>query len=195
MTCRRLTRAGVAVAVAVLALAGCGVTGTVVDKGFRTTPIRTGSKTTQYQPCWWVKVRDDSGKTHTACTSNRAWKKPARATTGPADQHERRPGGCTRRGVWVAPIPLPRRSTTLMTIIHLSPVGGEEPTAADLAAIDREMPLIEAEMNLLDAEIALDNAGPDALPLARRRVRRAERRVLEVTRKLANREPETEDAA
>lgn len=82
-----------------------------------------------------------------------------------------------------------------MTIIHLSPVGGEEPTAADLAAIDREMPLIEAEMNLLDAEIALDNAGPDALPLARRRVRRAERRVLEVTRKLANREPETEDAA
>jgi hypothetical protein len=82
-----------------------------------------------------------------------------------------------------------------MTIIHLAPVGGDEPTAAELAAIDAEWPLIEAERDLLDAEIALMNAGREAAALDHRRVRRAERRVLDMTRKLANRDPETEDAA
>ncbi|MFK4091126.1 hypothetical protein ACI2LF_43875 [Kribbella sp. NPDC020789] len=71
---RRVSSAG-ALAVAAFVLAGCGATGTVVDKGYRTTPIRSGSKTTQYQPCWWVKVRDDSGEAHTACTSHSRWEK------------------------------------------------------------------------------------------------------------------------
>ncbi|MDX2974517.1 DUF6284 family protein, partial [Kribbella solani] len=41
-----------------------------------------------------------------------------------------------------------------MTIIHLSLVVGDEPTAAELAAIDREMPLIQADMELQAAETA-----------------------------------------
>jgi hypothetical protein len=82
-----------------------------------------------------------------------------------------------------------------MSIIHLAAVNGDEPSAADLEAIEREWPLIEAERDLLDAEIALINAGREASALDHRRVRRAERRVLDVTRKLANRDPETEDAA
>lgn len=55
----------------------------------------------------------------------------------------------------------------------------DEPTAAELAAIEREMPLIEAEMNLLDAQIRLlmaEGRGPTQLD--RRRVRRAEHNVL-----------------
>ncbi|MFG1909018.1 DUF6284 family protein [Kribbella sp. NPDC048928] len=82
-----------------------------------------------------------------------------------------------------------------MTIIHLSPVAGDEPTAADLAAIEAEWPLIEADLDLLNAQIAVLNAGPQASALDTRRVRRAERRVLDATRVLANRDPETEDAA
>ncbi|WP_371405251.1 DUF6284 family protein [Kribbella sp. NBC_00662] len=86
-----------------------------------------------------------------------------------------------------------------MTIIHLSAVDGDgdsdEPTAAELAAIEQEMPLIEAELDLLTAQIAVISAGPDASVLDTRRVRRAERRVLDVTRRIANRTPETEDAA
>lgn len=54
----------------------------------------------------------------------------------------------------------------------------EGPTAADLAAIEREMPLIKAEIALVDAEIAALTAprGPTALDW--RRLRRAEQRVL-----------------
>ncbi|MFV2021593.1 DUF6284 family protein [Micromonospora sp. LOL_023] len=52
------------------------------------------------------------------------------------------------------------------------------PTAADLVAIEREWPLIEAELALLDAEItALYAEGGPSL-LDRRRVRRAEQRVM-----------------
>ena len=61
---------------------------------------------------------------------------------------------------------------------HLGPVTAE-PTAADLAAIDAEWPLIAAELDLLDAEITLiyaeDHGGPTELDW--RRVRRAEARV------------------
>ncbi|MFU8855035.1 DUF6284 family protein [Micromonospora sp. SL1-18] len=61
---------------------------------------------------------------------------------------------------------------------HLAPVMAE-PTAADLAAIDREWPLIAAELDLLDAEITMlyaeDHGGPTALDW--RRLRRAEARV------------------
>lgn len=56
--------------------------------------------------------------------------------------------------------------------------GRDEPTSADLAAIEREWPLIEAELELLDAEILILTAvgGPTALDW--RRLRRAEARVL-----------------
>ncbi|MFB6397970.1 DUF6284 family protein [Polymorphospora lycopeni] len=54
------------------------------------------------------------------------------------------------------------------------------PTAADLAAIDQEWPVIAAELDLLDAEISLiyaaDHGGPTSLDW--RRVRRAEHRVI-----------------
>ena len=54
-----------------------------------------------------------------------------------------------------------------------------EPSAADLAAIDVEWPLIAAELDVLDAEISLlyaeDHGGPSALDW--RRLRRAEARV------------------
>ncbi len=52
------------------------------------------------------------------------------------------------------------------------------PTPAQLRAIDAEWPLIAAELAVVDAEIAMvrDEAGP--APLDRRRLRRAEHRVL-----------------
>jgi hypothetical protein len=52
------------------------------------------------------------------------------------------------------------------------------PTAEDLAAIEREWPLIEAELALLDAEIRELTAVGGPSPLDRRRVRRAEKRVM-----------------
>ena len=82
-----------------------------------------------------------------------------------------------------------------MSIIHLSAVSSEEPTAADLAGIEAEWPLIAAELDLLDAQIAFINAGPYASALETRRVRRAERRVLQVGRELADADPETEVVA
>ncbi|MGY4772878.1 DUF6284 family protein (plasmid) [Kribbella sp. CWNU-51] len=72
-----------------------------------------------------------------------------------------------------------------MSIIH-PPAGGScEPSAADLAGIEKEWPLIAAERDLLDAQIAFINAGPHASVLDRRRVRRAEQRVMTVKDKLA----------
>ena len=82
-----------------------------------------------------------------------------------------------------------------MSIIHLSAVRGEEPSAADLAAIEQEWPLIEAELDLLNAQIAFINAGPYASVLDGRRVRRAAHRVIEAARVLADRAPETEVVA
>ena len=53
-----------------------------------------------------------------------------------------------------------------------------EPTAADLAAIEAEWPLIEAELAVLDTEIrALSVAGVPS-PLDWRRTRRAVRQLL-----------------
>jgi Family of unknown function (DUF6284) len=55
-----------------------------------------------------------------------------------------------------------------------------EPSAADLAAIEFEEPLITAEIGVLDAEIgildAAERGGPS--PLDWRRLRRANRRVI-----------------
>jgi hypothetical protein len=63
----------------------------------------------------------------------------------------------------------------------------EEPTAADLAAIEEEMPLIEAEMRLLDAEILILLAHPKPTPLDWSRMRRAEALVLREMEKLSHR--------
>ena len=82
-----------------------------------------------------------------------------------------------------------------MNIISLPAVVDDEPTPADLAGIEREWPLLAAELELLDAEISFINAGPAASELDRRRIRRAEHRVLEVARDLADRAPESEDVA
>ncbi|MEU8047006.1 DUF6284 family protein [Micromonospora echinofusca] len=69
---------------------------------------------------------------------------------------------------------------------HLAPIAAE-PTAADLAAIDAEWPLIAAELDVLDAEITLiyaeDHGGPT--PLDWRRLRRAEARVTRAAAELA----------
>ncbi|MEV4466373.1 DUF6284 family protein [Micromonospora echinofusca] len=69
---------------------------------------------------------------------------------------------------------------------HLAPITAE-PTAADLAAIDAEWPLIAAELDVLDAEITMlyaeDHGGPTALDW--RRLRRAEARVTRAAAELA----------
>lgn len=63
------------------------------------------------------------------------------------------------------------------------------PTAADLAGIDAEWPLVAAELDVLDAEIALiyaeDRGGPTVLDW--RRLRRAEARVTRTAADLAAR--------
>ncbi|GAA1566037.1 hypothetical protein GCM10009789_19390 [Kribbella sancticallisti] len=82
-----------------------------------------------------------------------------------------------------------------MKIIHLQAADSEGPTAAELAEIQQEWPLIAAELDLLDAEIAYINAGPAASALDRRRIRRAERQVLAVTRELADSDVLTDGAA
>ncbi|MFI7247264.1 DUF6284 family protein [Micromonospora chalcea] len=71
---------------------------------------------------------------------------------------------------------------------HLAPVAAE-PTAADLAAIETEWPLIAAELDVLDAEITMlyaeDHGGPS--PLDWRRLRRAEARVTRAAADMAAR--------
>jgi hypothetical protein len=63
----------------------------------------------------------------------------------------------------------------------------DEPTPADLAAIEREESLITAEIDMLDAEIgiltAVERGGPSALDW--RRLRRANRRVIRAALDLA----------
>ena len=53
-----------------------------------------------------------------------------------------------------------------------------EPTAADLDAIEAEWPVVEAELAVLDAEISALTTPGGPSPLDRRRVRRAQRRLL-----------------
>ncbi|WP_405615657.1 DUF6284 family protein [Streptomyces sp. NBC_00076] len=60
-----------------------------------------------------------------------------------------------------------------------------EPTAAELDAIEQEMPLILAAVDLLDAQITTLDRTPTELDT--RRIRRARRRVLAEGRDLANR--------
>ncbi|MET8116907.1 DUF6284 family protein [Streptomyces prasinus] len=60
-----------------------------------------------------------------------------------------------------------------------------EPTAAELDAIESEMPLITAELELLDAQITTLDRTPSPLDL--RRIRRVRQRVLVARRELTNR--------
>jgi hypothetical protein len=60
----------------------------------------------------------------------------------------------------------------------ITPGPGAGPTAADLAAIEAEWPLIEAELGVVDAEIRMLSAAGGPAPLDWRRLRRAQRRVL-----------------
>ncbi|MFJ9481691.1 DUF6284 family protein [Streptomyces mirabilis] len=60
-----------------------------------------------------------------------------------------------------------------------------EPTAAELAAIESEMPLILADVDLIDAQIIAMDHTPNEVDT--RRVRRALARVLTEYRILANR--------
>ncbi|WFE27810.1 DUF6284 family protein [Solwaraspora sp. WMMD791] len=55
-----------------------------------------------------------------------------------------------------------------------------DPSPEDLAAIEAEWPLIAAELDLVDAEIAALAAGGGPSVLDRRRLRRAESRVMRV---------------
>lgn len=82
-----------------------------------------------------------------------------------------------------------------MNIISLPAPRSENPSADELGEIEQEWPLIAAELDLLDAEIAYITAGPAASVLDRRRVRRAERRVLTVSRELAAEEAAVDGAA
>jgi hypothetical protein len=82
-----------------------------------------------------------------------------------------------------------------VNMIHLQAVSSEEPTAAELAEIEQEWPLIAAELELLDAEISYITAGPAASVLDRRRVRRAQRRVLAAGRERGADELATDGAA
>ncbi|MEU0084771.1 DUF6284 family protein [Streptomyces sp. NPDC006274] len=66
-----------------------------------------------------------------------------------------------------------------------APEFDREPTAAELDAIDLEMPLITAELELLDTQIVTLDREPS--PLDVRRIRRARQRVLVARRELTNR--------
>ncbi|MEU1496414.1 DUF6284 family protein [Streptomyces sp. NPDC005732] len=64
-----------------------------------------------------------------------------------------------------------------------------EPTDAELDAIEREMPLILADVDLIDAQIIAMDHAPNEVDT--RRVRRALARVLTEYRVLANRTTDT----
>ncbi|WP_329326505.1 DUF6284 family protein [Streptomyces sp. NBC_01689] len=64
-----------------------------------------------------------------------------------------------------------------------------EPTEAELDAIEREMPLIRADVDLIDAQIIAMDHTPNEVDT--RRVRRALARVLTEYRVLANRTTDT----
>ncbi|MDT9681805.1 DUF6284 family protein [Streptomyces sp. TRM76323] len=73
---------------------------------------------------------------------------------------------------------------TPLAAVTAVPFDGE-PSAADLDAIERELPLILAEVDLLDAQImVLDRPVTE---LDARRIRRARHRVLTARRDAANR--------
>ncbi|MER6430916.1 DUF6284 family protein [Streptomyces sp900105245] len=72
----------------------------------------------------------------------------------------------------------------LQSLVTQMPFDGE-PSAAELDAIEQEMPLILAEVDLLDAQITTLDRTPTELDT--RRIRRALARVLAERAALANR--------
>lgn len=70
-----------------------------------------------------------------------------------------------------------------------------EPSTADLADIEQELPLIEAEVLLLDAQIIVLTSDTGPTELDWQRVRRAQRRVLREARALLAVRPVTGRAA
>ncbi|MFJ3934669.1 DUF6284 family protein [Streptomyces sp. NPDC090029] len=72
----------------------------------------------------------------------------------------------------------------LQAVVTATPFDGE-PSAAELDAIESELPLILAEVDLLDAQIMTLGRVPTVLDA--RRLRRARRRVLAARRALADR--------
>jgi hypothetical protein len=68
----------------------------------------------------------------------------------------------------------------------VEPLDRREPSAAELAAIDAEWPLIAAELAVVAAEAEIAAAGAAVTDLARRRLRRANRRVLSAAAMLAS---------
>ncbi|WP_374986544.1 DUF6284 family protein [Streptomyces fradiae] len=73
---------------------------------------------------------------------------------------------------------------TRLSAVMAVPFDGE-PSAAELGAIEREMPLVLAEVDLLDVQITvLDRPVTE---LDARRMRRARNRVLAARRDLSNR--------
>jgi hypothetical protein len=68
-----------------------------------------------------------------------------------------------------------------------------EPTAAELDAIEQELPAILADVDLLDAQIITLDRIPTELDA--RRIRRAHRKVLAERRALANRTTEATGGA
>ena len=64
-------------------------------------------------------------------------------------------------------------------------VADGEPSAADLAAIEAEWPLIAAELDVVDAQVSVLLAGERVSDLDWRRLRRAEARVLRVAAEVA----------
>ncbi|MCD7443742.1 DUF6284 family protein [Streptomyces lincolnensis] len=68
-----------------------------------------------------------------------------------------------------------------------------EPTAAELNAIEQEMPVVLAEVVLLDAQITAMDRTPNEVDA--RRIRRARNRVLAARRDLANRTSATAGGA
>lgn len=71
--------------------------------------------------------------------------------------------------------------------MHTHLIDPDEPTPADLAAIEAEMPLIEAGIDLVDAEIRMLTVIGGPSPLDWRRLRRAEARVTRIAAELAAR--------
>ncbi|WP_030617073.1 DUF6284 family protein [Streptomyces sclerotialus] len=71
----------------------------------------------------------------------------------------------------------------VQAVVTATPVDGE-PSAAELDAIEREMPVIQAEVELLDVQISLLDQPPSEL--GAQRLRRACRKVLAARTALAN---------
>jgi hypothetical protein len=71
--------------------------------------------------------------------------------------------------------------------LHHTAAFDPEPTAADLAAIDIEAPLIAAEVAVVDAEVAIVCAPRGPSDLDWQRLRRARRQVLREAAALAAR--------